>query len=210
MDDEELRSALRSGDPHRLRAAFDRHYDAMALLLRPWSRDENEVDRMIEGAWAEAICAGSRVPERSSARAWLFSFLQQRFEEAPREQAPPGPGFASGEQFAAAGEAWEGHWREFPERWDARVERWLVSPEGQAMITAFLLAASPTNRLMLVLRDLDGWSPYEVAALTGLLPEAQSVELTKARKALRDAISLAASEALETQPRSESLGMDRP
>ncbi|SRR6266566_7763987 len=196
MNDEALRDALRSGDLHRLRTAFDRHYEAMGLVLRPWARDDAEVERMIEATWLEAIAARESVPDRGSARAWLFSFLQNRYEEALREKEAGGPGDdgrdeSEDDRFVPDGEPWAGHWNEFPQGWGARADDWLRSPQGQEMLTAFLLAAPPRDRLLLVLRDMDGWSPHEVAALTGLLPGVQREELSRAREALRTAIEMA-------------------
>ena len=176
FDGKKLAAALRTGQPDQLRAAFNRHFDAMSRLARVLTgRSEADVGRLIETVWISALADFPHVQPEGSVRAWLFSRL---LEMCGREE----PGFLP------ADDPWEGHWTEFPVPWRAGSDDWEHSPDGRAALEHAIASLPALDRTVLILRDLDGWSASEVGGLTQLMPEEQREVLFRARLAIRAAI----------------------
>jgi RNA polymerase sigma-70 factor, ECF subfamily len=89
------------------------------------------------------------------------------------------------DRFRGEDEPYTDHWREFPRSW----------PAGQAVEPAALkaaLAELPDQwRRVVILRDVDGSSPAEVSAATGLTAEQQRDVLNRAREVLREKLGRA-------------------
>lgn len=191
-DAEALRSALRSDEPEQLRTFFDRHYDAMATLLRPVVGSEDDVDDVIRSVWQEAIASGSAIRNHESPRAFVFSFLLQHLDDVAETSEPDT--VDDDDPFVPDGQPWAGHWEELPQPWGPETESWLRSDDGRRAVTAFLDSAPLVDRVLLVLRDMDGWSASDVTALTGLGADDQQTVLSGARDALHAAIDRAVGE----------------
>jgi RNA polymerase sigma-70 factor (ECF subfamily) len=185
-DAEALRAALRSDEPQHLRIFFDRHYDAMATLLRPDAGSEDDVDEIIRSVWQEAIASGDTIRNHESPRGFVFSFLLQHLGEVEETDEPDT--VDDDDPFVPDGMPWAGHWEELPQPWGPETETWLRSDDGRRAVTAFLDSAPLVDRVLLVLRDMDGWSASDVTALTGLGADDQQAVLTGARDALHLAI----------------------
>jgi RNA polymerase sigma-70 factor (ECF subfamily) len=176
FDSKELAAALRTGQPDQLRAAFNRHFDAMSRLARVLTRrSEADVGRLIEAVWMSAVTDFPQVQPKGSVRAWLFSRLLEMC-------GPEVPGFLP------ADDPWEGHWAEFPVPWRAGSDDWEHSPDGHAALEHAIASLPSPERTVLILRDLDGWSASEVGGLTQLMPDEQREVLFRARLAIRAAI----------------------
>ncbi len=176
FDSEKLAVALSTGQPDQLRAAFDRHFDAMSRLARVLTRkSEADVGRLIEAVWISAVADFPQVQPKGSVRAWLFSRLLEMC--GPQEDG-----------FLPADHPWEGHWTEFPVPWRAGSDDWENSPEGRAALEQAIASLPSPDRTVLILRDLDGWSASEVHGLTSLMPNEQREVLHRARMAVRAAI----------------------
>lgn len=187
MTEESERIALRDMDITALGEVFARYHDSMSLLLRPLAEDEHALDDLVRSVWLAAIADRDTMPEDGSPRAWLFSFVLRCFTVDT-----PDADERADDPFVPDGEPWAGHWQELPEPWPAGTESWLRSPAGCAAVQEYLAAADLADRLLLVLRDLDNWSPGDFMALTGWRPDVQRVALANARLALHTAIGAAA------------------
>jgi len=87
------------------------------------------------------------------------------------------------DQFRGGGDPYPNHWKEFPRPWPA--DR-AVGPEA---LKAALAALPDPWRRVVILRDVDGRTPAEVSAATGLTAEQQRDVLNRARELLREEIS---------------------
>ncbi len=194
FDGSRLADALRTGQPDQLRAAFGRHIDAMTLLARSLAGGSDAAaDRLIETAWTSATADFRADPPRGSARAWLFTRLLEPRDPAPDDgTSAPDDGTSApddgpdGQQFLPADDPWEEHWKDFPAPWRPAPDAWESSAAGREVVGAAVAALPLVERVVLILRDLDGWSPSEVGALTGLLPEEERDVLSRARLKIRE------------------------
>jgi RNA polymerase sigma-70 factor, ECF subfamily len=94
---------------------------------------------------------------------------------------PPAPTVAAN-RFQGEGDPYPDHWKEFPRPWSA----------GQVVTLEALQAAlaglpDPWLRVV-ILRDVEGRPPAEVAAVTGLIAEQQRDVLNRGRELLRESI----------------------
>ena len=67
----------------------------------------------------------------------------------------------------------------------AAPDAWEISAAGRAVVGGAVAALPLDERVVLILRDLDGWTPSEVGALTGLLPDEERDVLSRARLKIR-------------------------
>jgi RNA polymerase sigma-70 factor, ECF subfamily len=84
------------------------------------------------------------------------------------------------DRFQGEGDPYPDHWKEFPRPWPAGHA---VDPE--TLKAALAVLPDPWRRVV-VLRDVDGRSPAEVSAATGLSAEQQRDVLNRARELLRE------------------------
>jgi len=84
------------------------------------------------------------------------------------------------DRFQGEAEPYPDHWREFPRPWPAGHA---VDPEALSAAVAGL--PEPWRRVVM-LRDVEGRSPAEVSAVTGLTAEQQRDVLNRARELLRE------------------------
>lgn len=189
FDGGRLAEALRTGQRDLLRAAFDRHIDAMTLLARSLAGGSDAAaDRLIETAWTSATADFRRTPPRGSARAWLFARLLELRDPALDTGTSMPDDEPDGSEFLPPDDPWEGHWTDFPAPWRAAPDAWETSAAGRAAVGAAVAALPLGERIVLILRDLDGWTPSEVGALTGLLPDEERDVLLRARLKIRGAM----------------------
>ena len=99
------------------------------------------------------------------------------------------------DRFQGEGDPYPDHWKEFPEPWpDIRPSAESPRPRSAAGASASLrleaaLAELPERwRRVVILRDVEGASPEEVADELGLAPEQQNDMLNRARELLRQAL----------------------
>jgi RNA polymerase sigma-70 factor (ECF subfamily) len=186
FDGTRLADALRTGQPDQLRAAFHRHFDAMILLAGSLTHgSKEETERLLQVLWTSVVPDYARAAPRGSARAWLFARLLDLCGPVADDAEAA---HDADEEFLPEDDPWEGHWTEFPAHWRSGPDAWERSPEGGAVIEAAIAALPLEERVVLLLRDLDGWTPSEVTGLTGLTPDEERDVLFRARLKIRDVI----------------------
>jgi RNA polymerase sigma-70 factor (ECF subfamily) len=123
------------------------------------------VSRMVANIAARGRALGNR-----------FAWWSRWFPPAPTVDAS---------RFQGDRDPYPDHWKEFPRPWSA----------GQAVDSEALraaLAALPDRwRQVVILRDVDGRPPAEVATATGLTTEQQRDVLNRSRELLREELDRA-------------------
>jgi RNA polymerase sigma-70 factor (ECF subfamily) len=88
------------------------------------------------------------------------------------------------DRFQKDDEAWPGHWATPPRPWQ-KPERRLLSLEAREEVKEALAQLPERQRLIVVLRDVEGLSAEEVCELLALSQENQRVLLHRGRSRLR-------------------------
>jgi RNA polymerase sigma-70 factor, ECF subfamily len=84
------------------------------------------------------------------------------------------------DRFQSEGEPYPDHWKEFPRPWPAG-----QGVHADALEAALAALPDPWSRVV-TLRDIEGRSPSQVSAATGLSAEQQRDLLNRARQLLRE------------------------
>ena len=72
------------------------------------------------------------------------------------------------DRFRGPGDPWAGHWREFPAPWPSP-EQETLSDEVHAQVARALAELPDRQRVVITLRDVEGYSSDEVCSNTGHL-----------------------------------------
>jgi RNA polymerase sigma-70 factor, ECF subfamily len=87
-------------------------------------------------------------------------------------------------RFRGPDEPYAGHWREFPARWPLE-EQPTRAAEFRSQLAAALALLPARQRIVITLRDVEGYSSAEVCSILGISASNQRVELHRARAFVR-------------------------
>jgi RNA polymerase sigma-70 factor (ECF subfamily) len=188
------------GDEQAFATLVDRHGASMLRLARVYVRDLAVAEEVVQEAWLGVLRGIERFEGRSSLGTWLhrivanlaktraagearsvpFSALAGADVEEEGPSVPP-------ERFRGPGDRWAGHWATPPQPW-GRPEHELLSAETRACILAAINALPQSQRRVITLRDVEGWSAEEVCNVLELSETNQRVLLHRARTKVRQAL----------------------
>lgn len=193
--DERIVAALRAGDERTFRELFERSYAMMKRVARGYVSSDAVADEVVQDAWTAIITGIERFEGRSALGTWIFSILinQAKTHSARERRALPfsavtpadleGPA-VDPDRFQNDDEAWPGHWATPPRPWQ-KPERRLLSLEAREHLKGALAQLPERQRLIVTLRDVEGFSAEEVCDLLDLSQENQRVLLHRGRSRLR-------------------------
>ena len=194
MDDErQLVAALRSGDEAAFRDLINRYHASLVRVARMYVPTRALAEEVAQETWLAVLQGIDRFEGRSSLKTWIFRILTNRAKTRGMREGRSLP-FSSLERdepavdpsrFRDPEDGWPGHWsappREFPE------ER-LLAAETRQVIQDALDKLPETQRTVITLRDVDGWSADEVCNALTLSETNQRVLLHRARSTVRAAL----------------------
>jgi RNA polymerase sigma-70 factor (ECF subfamily) len=200
-DETRLVARLRDGDEAAFAELVDRYHTGMVRLATVYVRDEAAAEDVAQEAWIGVLRGIDRFEARSSLKTWIFHILINRAKtRATREQrsipfsalwdadtAPFEPAVEP-ERFRPPGAQWAGGWVSFPQSWGAAPEERLLSGEAREQIQACIDTLPPSQREVVVLRDVQGWSAEEVCAALQVSEANQRVLLHRGRSKVRRAL----------------------
>jgi RNA polymerase sigma-70 factor, ECF subfamily len=170
----QLLEALRRGDERAFVKLVDRHGASMLRVARLYVRDRAVAEEVVQEAWLGALRGIDRFEGRSSFRTWLFRIVTNvaktragrearslPFSALVADDAEKDAPSVPPERFRGANDRWAGHWATPPEAW-ARPEQELLSTETREMIARAIELLPAGQRLVITLRDVEGWSSDEV------------------------------------------------
>jgi len=191
-DEVALVDALRAGD----RAAFElllaRYGAAMLRVARTYVATAEAAEDVVQETWLGVVRGIDRFEGRSSLKTWIFRILANRARTRGTREARSVP-FSSladdehpepavgRERFAGDGR-WAGHWVVPP---GPLPEERVLGRELRARLDALIDELPARQRVVLVLRDVEGLSATEVCEVLGLSDANHRVLLHRARCRLR-------------------------
>ena len=192
--DSDAVAALRNGDEHVFRELFQRHYPMMKRVARGYVASDAVADEVVQETWLAVVTGIDRFGERSALGTWIFSILiNQAKSHGVRERRSLPLSAASAaaddpavdpDRFQSDGDTWPGHWATPPRPWQSP-DRRLLSLEARDRLKSALAQLPPRQRLVVGLRDVEGFDSQEVCELLGLSEENQRVLLHRGRSRLR-------------------------
>lgn len=199
-DDALLVTALRAGDEAAFTQLVQRHCRDMRRFALGFVRTPAVADEVVQDAWLAVLRGIDRFEGRSSLKTWIFRIVANTaLSRAKREGrsipfsslTPDGPDEPSvdPDRFLGAGHPrWPGHWASPPDPWHEQPEQRLLSGETRDVIDRAIAALPDTQRLVITLRDVEGFTSLEVQSILDVSEGNQRVLLHRARSKVRAAL----------------------
>ena len=89
------------------------------------------------------------------------------------------------ERFLPAGDAWADHWVSYPRNWRETPEERILSRETRALVQQAIDELPPNQRIVITLRDVEGFPAAEVCNALAISETYQRVLLHRARSKVR-------------------------
>lgn len=164
----------------------------MLRLALVYVRERAVAEEVVQETWIGVLDGIDRFEGRSSLRTWVFSILVNQAKMRAERERRSLPFSALGteplvdpEQFLPAHDPWAGHWAAAPR---ALPEEELLAAELRERLAAAIRRLPASQRAVLTLRDVEGWSAEEVCKALQLSEANQRVLLHRGRCALRQAL----------------------
>jgi len=199
--DRQLVAALRNGDESAFARLIEMYHAAMLRLARSYVSDRAVAEEVVQETWLGVIRGIDRFEGRSSLKTWLFRILTNTAKKRGARERRTVPfsslagageegdeGAVDADRFHPAGHLWAGHWAAMPHSWGSAPEERLLAGEAREIIEAAIARLPESQRQVITLRDVDGWSSEEVCDLLELTEVNQRVLLHRARAKVRRAL----------------------
>lgn len=190
--------ALRAGDERVFRELIERYHASMIRVALMYVRTRAVAEEVVQDAWIGVLRSLPRFEGRSSLRTWIFRILANQARTRARREARSVP-FSSlagvgdetpavdPDRFLGADHpAFPGHWSAPPRSWEGIPEEELLARETRERVQEAIDALPASQRAVISLRDVEGWSSEEVRDLLELSEGNQRVLLHRARARMRD------------------------
>lgn len=199
--DAELVGKLRAGDETAFTELIRAHHSVLLGVAMTYVSSRAVAEEVVRETWLGVLGGLDGFEGRSSLRTWIFriaaNVARARAAHEGRSllfsSRRAGDGDSAGaavdpERFMPADDpVWPGHWARRPLVWDARDER-LLSGETRDLLRAAIARLPPSQRLVVALRDVEGWSAEETCEALDLTAGNQRMLLHRARSKLREAL----------------------
>jgi RNA polymerase sigma-70 factor (ECF subfamily) len=200
--EEALLPALRAGDVAAFGELVDRLNGSLLRLARLYASNPAIAEEVVQEAWIGVIQGLDRFEGRSSLRTWcsriVINIAQTRAAREHRQipfsafedaMGSAGNAAVEPERFLPASDPeWAGHWVSYPSSWEHVPEARLLAGETRAMVQAAIDILPPTQREVITLRDVNGWTSDEVCNALDISATNQRVLLHRARAKVRRAL----------------------
>jgi RNA polymerase sigma-70 factor, ECF subfamily len=192
-----LLDALRAGEESAFAALVQEYHASMLRVARIYVSNRATADEVVQETWVAVLNGLDRFEGRSSLKTWIFRILTNIAKTRAQRDArslpfsslgdEPGEPAVDPDRFAPGGR-WAGHWKSYPDRWDTLPEERLVGGETRALVQSEIDRLPPTQRQVITLRDVEGWSSVEVCSALEISETNQRVLLHRARSKVRQAL----------------------
>jgi RNA polymerase sigma-70 factor (ECF subfamily) len=192
-----LVAALRAGDERSFALLVDTYTPSMRRLALTFVRNRAVAEDVVQEAWLGVLRGIDRFEGRSSLKTWIFRILTNTAKTRAERESRSAP-FSSFESAAAEDEPsvdperftnprFPGGWKSFPEPWDLPEER-LLAVETRTVIDRAIAALPDVQRIVITLRDVEGFGSEEVCNVLDVSETNQRVLLHRARSKVRAAL----------------------
>ena len=193
-DERGLIEALRQGDERAFNDIVGRYHASLVRLAMAYVHDRSAAEDIAQDAWLGLLQSLPRFEARSSVKTWLFRILINCARASRRREARTVLFSALGEswgehrpviepeRFLSADHQWSKHWAVPPEELP---EAHLLEVETEALLQQAIAHLPSTQRVVLTLRDIEGWSSSDVCEALEISDVNQRVLLHRARVRIR-------------------------
>ena len=197
-EDHELVQRLREGDESAFAELIDRYGAMMLRVAQMYVRDRATAEEVVSETWEAVLKGIDRFEERSSLKTWIFRILTNRAKTRGQRDGRVVPFSALAgadvdsdepsvdpDRFLGPDSPHPGAWATPPVPWP---EERLLEKETLDVIEMAIDQLPEAQRQVILLRDVDGWTPMEVSEVLGITDGNQRVLLHRARSRVRAAL----------------------
>ncbi|HEX3617615.1 MAG TPA: sigma-70 family RNA polymerase sigma factor [Solirubrobacteraceae bacterium] len=192
--DRELADRLAGGDEGAFRELVRKHDAGLRRMARMYVADA-VADDVVQDTWITVIRGIDRFEGRSTLKTWIYGILVNIARRRAEREGRTVPFAAAGSASGAWGGSVDlerlhhpdlglGYWPAAP-TWARDPARAAVDNETRAVVLRALSALVPSQREVMVLRDIEGWSGPEVCEVLGISDVNQRTLLHRARVTVR-------------------------
>ena len=202
VNDTHLLAMLRDGNEAAFVVLIDRYHASMFRLAKVYVSTNAVAEEVVQEAWLGVLRGIHQFQEKSSLKTWIFRILTNCAKTRALREGRSIPFSSISDYETQASEPavdahrfmpaddpqGRGSWTIYPQRWDNIPEDRLLSQETRACINHAIAALSPGQRMVITLRDIEGWTSEEVCRFLDLSEANQRVLLHRARSKVRSAL----------------------
>ena len=193
-----LLARLRSGDERAFEQLVESYHGTMLAVARTYVKTRAVAEEVVQDAWVGVLKGLDNFEGRSSLKTWILRILvNTAMTRGGREArivpfsslAPEGEEAAvDPERFRGPNDAFPGHWAGYPADWSTLPEEALAGRETLQTIKSAIEELPDAQKVVITLRDIQGWSTEEVCDTLDVSPGNQRVLLHRARSRVRAAL----------------------
>jgi RNA polymerase sigma-70 factor (ECF subfamily) len=196
-DDAHLVRRLRDRDEVAFTQVVDAWSPGMIRLARSFVTTDASAQEVVQDAWIAVITGIAAFEGRSSLRTWVYRILvntakrrgERESHVVPWSSWAPDDGerhrpTVEPSRFQGPAEPYPGHWREFPQEWPSP-ETEALAAEIRSTVGAAVQELPARQRIVITLRDVEGYTADEVCVILDISAANQRVLLHRARGAVR-------------------------
>ena len=196
MNEAKLLERLRARDEHAFAELVREWSPSMLRLARMHTPSRAVAEEVVQEAWLGVLQGIDRFEGRSSLKTWVFRILVNRAMTRGSREARSVP-FAALAASEVAGDepavepdrfARDGAWTSPPRRWQDSPELALRSAETLGVVRAAIAELPPMQRLVVTMRDLEGFGSEETCNALEISETNQRVLLHRGRAKVRAAL----------------------
>ncbi|HEX5164083.1 MAG TPA: sigma-70 family RNA polymerase sigma factor [Thermomicrobiales bacterium] len=179
-----------------------RYHQSLLRVASLYVSSGAAAEDVVQETWLGVLRGLERFEGRSSLKTWIFRILINRAKtrgERERRSIPfsaldsvendgDEPAVEPERFLPAEHPRWPHHWASFPRNWDELPEHILLSTETRTILQRAIDALPPTQREVITLRDVEGWTSEDVCHALVLTETNQRVLLHRARSKVRRAL----------------------
>ncbi len=197
-DDETLLRDLRKRDDDAFNWLVDRYHGSLVRLAQQYVPSRAIAEEVVQDTFLAIVKGLDGFEGRSSLKTWIYRILlniartrgvrEQRTVPFASVTAADDGDAVEAEWFLSPDEDPNRHWRTSPQRWEGIPEERALAAEVRDVVNAAIDALPASQREVVVLRDVLGYTSVEVCNALEITETNQRVLLHRARTRLRAAL----------------------
>ena len=190
--------ALRRGDEAAFLDLVNSYHSVLVRLARAYSPNREVAEESVQETWIAVLHGLDGFEGRSALRTWICHILIRiaRRRSMAENRSTPFSSFDEPDGSAPAVEPdrflrsgpYTGHWVNPLPDWATLPESALLSQEVQGIVANAIAELPRNQRLVITLRDIEGWSNSEVCDLLEIEDGNQRILLHRARSRVRSVL----------------------
>jgi len=197
-DERLLIQRLRAREERAFVELVERYYGYLLPLADFYVSNRAVAEEVVQEAWLAVLRGIDRFEERSSFKTWISRIVMNLartrgvrerrmvpFSDLATDEAGHAEPAIDPERFRDAMDEYPDHWSVGPRPWNSNPEIELLTSETMGVLDGAVKLLPEAQRLVLTMRDVNGWTPEEVCNALDISETNQRVLLHRARSKLR-------------------------